>query len=239
MLIDEINKKYIEIYRWCLNNNIDPINLYDDLKKEPKLININKIANYFFPYEKGVNRNDLQVFDISVYSVTMPREANIISYTIKKLLNIKHNNITITDGTSNVGGNTLSFSSFFKKVNSIEYNPKIYNGLVHNCKNVYKRRNIKFYLGDCTEIIPNLTQDVIFIDPPWNGMFYKAYSKLHLKLGTKDVFDLVSEWYKNKKAKLYCIKCPSNFDFDPFIETFHNIYIQKLKNWNTIYILDI
>ena len=82
-----------------------------------------------------------------------------------------------------------------------------------------------------------MSQDVIFIDPPWNGLFYKAYDKLHLYLGNKDIFDIVSEWYNKKKAKLYCIKCPSNFDFDPFIKNFNDIYIQKLKNWNVIYIL--
>jgi hypothetical protein len=240
MLINEINKKYIEVYRWCLRNNIDAINIFADANKEPKLVDANKIVNYFFPDQKGVNKKDLQMFDISIYSITLPKEANIISTTIKKLLNfynIDKNNITITDGTANVGGNTLSFSSYFTKVNSIEYDNKTYNGLVHNCKNIYKRHNITFYNGDCTKIIPTLTQDVIFIDPPWNGLFYKAYDKLHLYLGNKDIFDIVSDWYNTTQAKLYCIKCPFNFDFEPFIKNFQNIHIQKLKNWNVIYIL--
>ncbi len=183
------------------------------------------------------------MFDISVYSVTMPQEANLISMTIKNLLymknkNINFNNIVITDGTANVGGNTLSFSSYFTKVNSIEYNEKTFEGLKYNCQTIYKRKNITFYLGDCTKIIPRLYQDIIFIDPPWNGLFYKAYEKLHLNLGDRDVFEIISEWFNNKKAKIYCIKCPFNFDFEQFIKTFSNIYIQKLKNWNVIYILD-
>jgi hypothetical protein len=87
----------------------------------------------------------------------MPKEAEIISMTIKDLLkislinrNIKSDNIVVTDGTANVGGNTLSFSSHFKKVNSIEYNHNTFEGLKHNCKNIYKRKNIEFY--DFTKI---------------------------------------------------------------------------------------
>ncbi len=47
-----------------------------------------------------------------------------------------------------------------------------------------------------------LKQDVIFIDPPWNGLFYKAYDKLHLELSNNDVFDILSNWFENKKAKI-------------------------------------
>ena len=243
-LIQEINKKYVEIYKWCLNNNIDAINIFADSNKEPSLVDSKNMVHYFFPNQKNVNKQDLKMFDISLYSITLPREANIISETIKKLLQITTNNsmnnmhnIIITDGTANVGGNTLSFSSYFKKVNSIEFDKKTYEGLKHNCDDVYKRKNITFFNGDCTKIIPDLHQDVIFIDPPWNGLFYKAYDKLHLFLGNKDIFDIVSEWYNNKRAKLYCIKCPFNFDFEQFIRNFPNIYIQQLKNWNVIYIL--
>ncbi len=241
-LINEINKKYVEIYKWCINNNIEAINLFSDSNKEPKLIDSKDIVNKFFPHQIGVDKNQLKVFDISIYSITLPHEANRISLTIKDLFKIKfkyYNNIVITDGTSNVGGNTLSFSTYFSKVNSIEYNHDTFEGLKHNCENVYNRKNIKFYEGDCTKIIPMLKQDVIFIDPPWNGLFYKAYDKLHLELSNNDVFDILSNWFENKKAKIYCLKCPSNFDFDPFINKFENIYIQKQKKWNVIYILDI
>jgi hypothetical protein len=236
-LINIINKKYIDIYRWCLNNKIDAINLFSDTNKEPQLINSDKFINYFFPDQKGLDKSQLKIFDISVYSITLPKEANIISMTIKKLLNNNHN-LVITDGTANIGGNTLSFSSHFKIVNSIEYDKETFEGLKHNCEKIYKRKNITFYLGDCTEIIPKLKQDVIFIDPPWDGLFYKAYTKLHLYLGKKDIFDIISKWYNSdNKILLYCIKCPFNFDFEPFIQNFSNIYIQKLKNYYVIYIL--
>jgi hypothetical protein len=236
-IIKNINKGYIKNYKWCLDNNVPAINLSADENKSPTLVKNDKFLSYLFPNQNGVNKNNIKFFDISIYSVTPPKEAQMISLMIKKLLNIIDNNIIITDGTANVGGNTLNFSSNFKKVNSIEYNKETYEGLVYNCQEVYKRENIDFYMGDCIKIINHLKQDVIFIDPPWNGSFYKAYDKIHLKLSGIDVYDIINGWFNKKRAKMYCVKCPFNFDFISFINKFSNIYIQKLKNYNVIYIL--
>ncbi len=243
-LVREINKKYVEIYKWAINNNIDIINIFSDSGKEPKLINDEKIVNYLFPNQKGVNKSDIKLFNVSVYSVTPPIEAKKISDFIKNIFNgfLKYNihqihNLSITDGTANVGGNTINFSYNFNKVNTIEINQNVFDILKHNCKNVYKRKNIFFYHGDCTKIIPNIKQDIIFIDPPWDGMFYKAYNKLHLYLSNIDIIDIVKEWYDKKLAKLYVIKCPANLDFDPFINNYSQLFIQKLKNYNIIYII--
>lgn len=243
-LVREINKKYVEIYKWAINNNIDIINIFSDSGKEPKLINDEKIVNYLFPNQKGVNKSDIKLFNVSVYSVTPPNEAKKISDVIKNIFNgfFKYNinqmhNLSITDGTANVGGNTINFSDNFNKVNTIEINQNVFDILKHNCKNVYKRKNIFFYQGDCIKIIPNIKQDIIFIDPPWDGMLYKAYNKLHLYLSDIDIIDIVKEWYGKKLAKLYIIKCPANLDFEPFIANYSQIFIQKLKNYNIIYII--
>jgi hypothetical protein len=239
-LIREINKKYIEIYKWCINNNVSAINIFSDSDKEPKIVNEEKIVNYLFPHQKGINKADIKIFNVSIYSVTPPIEAKKISNTIKDIFNgfFKYtSNLSITDGTANVGGNTINFSDNFNKVNTVEINKNVFNALKHNCQNVYKKRNISFYNGDCTNIIPKLKQDIIFIDPPWDGMFYKAYDKLHLYLGNMDIIDIVKDWYEKKLAKLYVIKCPANLDFDPFISTYSQIFIEKLKNYNVIYIV--
>lgn len=239
-LIREINKKYIEIYKWCMNNNVSAINIFSDSDKEPKLVNEEKIVNYLFPNQKGVNKSEIKMFNVSIYSVTPPIEAKKISNTIKDIFNgfFKYSsNLSITDGTANVGGNTINFSDNFNKVNTVEINENVFNALKHNCQNVYKKRNISFYNGDCRDIIPKLKQDIIFIDPPWDGMFYKAYDKLHLYLGNMDIIDIVKDWYQKKLAKLYVIKCPANLDFDPFISIYSQIFIEKLKNYNVIYIV--
>ncbi len=240
-LLKEINKRYVEIYKWALDNNIKIINIFSDHNKEPKLLNENKIVDYLFPNQKGVDKAQLKLFNVSLYSVTPPYEALQISETIKKILdgflNYKNSkNITITDGTANVGGNTINFSKNFLNVNTIEINQEVFNALKHNCENIYKLKNIMFHQGDCIDIIPKLKQDVIFIDPPWNGAFYKAYDKLHLYLGKNDVVDVVKEWYNKKLAKLYVIKVPANYDFEYYIGEYKNIYIQQIRNYNIIYL---
>ena len=245
-LITEINKRYIEIYKWSLKNNIPVINIYSDFNKKPELIKENNLTSYLFPNQKGINKSDIKLFNFSLYSVTPPNESKKISNTIKNIFlgffKLSYNEILklcITDGTANVGGNTLNFSDNFIKVNTIEINSEVFEALKHNCINVYHRKNIIFHQGDCTKIIPTLKQDIIFIDPPWNGAFYKAYDKLHLFLGDNDVVDIIKEWYDKKLARLYVIKCPANFDFDPFIINYKQLFIEKLKNYNLIYIINV
>ncbi len=240
-LIKEINKRYVEAYKWALQNNISVVNVFSDINKEPKLVPQSKLINYLFPNQHGVDKKQIIIFDVSLYSVTPPSEAFEISKTIKQILiaflGYKNtNNISITDGTANVGGNTINFSKNFSKVNTIEINKNVFDALTHNCSNVYKLKNIKYYHGSCLDIIPNLNQDVIFIDPPWNGALYKAYNKLHLYLNKNDIEDVIDEWIQKKLAKLYVIKCPANYDFDYYIQKYKNTYIQKLRNYNIIYL---
>ena len=106
---------------------------------------------------------------ISLYSVTLPVNSHIISNIIKK--DFPDSKI-ITDATSNIGGNTLSFSLFFDKVNAVEYEKETFNYLKYNM-NIYKRTNIKFYNDDYTKILSDINEDIIYIDPPWSGIDYK------------------------------------------------------------------
>jgi len=245
-LVKEINKRYVEIYRWTLKNNIPVINIFSDENKKPELLKKSDLVNYLFPNQKGINKFDIKLFNVSIYSVTPPIEAKKISDMIKNIFygffkyNIhKINNLCITDGTANVGGNTINFSDNFNKVNTIEIEDEVFNALKHNCINVYNRKNINFYLGSCLDVIPKLKQDIIFIDPPWNGALYKSYDNIHLFLGNTDIIDIIKEWYNKKYAKLYIIKCPANLDFEPFIKNYKHIFIEKLKNYNVIYIINV
>ena len=235
--------RYVEIYRWFKQNNLPVINIFQE--KEPQLLSKKEISTYYFPLERGVDRSKLEMTDISIYSITLPQEAELISQTILYLYrtfftncNDNYKNLTITDATANVGGNTINFSKYFKRVNTIEIDPTTFDILKHNCVDVYKRRNISFYLGDCTKVIPKLKQDIIFFDPPWSGLMYKAYDKLDLSLGDLSMIDIIKEYYKKNNAKIYAYKCPANLNFDPFIKEFPLITMQKLKNYNIIYIIN-
>jgi hypothetical protein len=230
-------------------------NILDE--NNPKLItDINKVlklTNFLFPYQKGIDKSKLLIYDVCVYSITHPLESKIIAQTIRDIFNgiqniecyvtnqskarINPGDLSITDTTANIGGNTLAFSFAFKKINSIEINSTLFEGLENNCK-IYKCNNINFYNNDCLEIVPSLKQDVLFFDPPWGGPSYKNYEKLKLFLNNKNILDIIKEWKEQSLARIYVLKAPFNFDINPFIheKSFENIYIQKLKKFNVIYI---
>jgi 16S rRNA G966 N2-methylase RsmD len=126
----------------------------------------------------------------------------------------------------------------FKKVNSVELDKDIYEGLKYNCTEVYKRDNITFYNDDCLKVIPKVKQNIIFIDPPWGGYDYKKTDKLPLFLGDKNIFDIVMDWYDQSLAELIVVKYPNNFDLDPFLKEkkFPFIFLQKLDKYGIMYI---
>ena len=71
--------------------------------------------NIFFP---DMQNKHILMDDVSKYSITLPDKAEIISEIIKKNYQLRYpednlDDLTITDAMACVGGNTLSFSSFF------------------------------------------------------------------------------------------------------------------------------
>ena len=72
--------------------------------------------NFLFPKVKKLNKN-FKSDTVGKYSITKPFEANYITNIIKETYNLIDNsksyNLIITDGTSGVGGNTISFCKNF------------------------------------------------------------------------------------------------------------------------------
>ena len=80
-----------------------------------------EIINKIFP--KIINNNLLQYDEVGLWSITLPEDANIISTIIYSLIGYS----TIFDATAGIGGNTISFSNYFKKVIAIENNINRFN----------------------------------------------------------------------------------------------------------------
>ena len=106
-----------------------------------KLQNVTKRYFYLFPKEPNVDRLRLLITDESIYSISKPRDAEKIIKLIKHVYKKDIFNATITDGTANVGGDTIHFSKHFNKVNSVELNPLHCKALENNLR-VYKRKNV-------------------------------------------------------------------------------------------------
>jgi hypothetical protein len=69
------------------------------------------ILNKIFPPSENIK--NLGYDSEGLWSITLPQDADTISQII---LNENNSDITIIDTTAGLGGNTLSFAKYFKKV---------------------------------------------------------------------------------------------------------------------------
>ena len=165
-----------------------------------------------FPTVKNVDKSKLQITNVGLYSVSKISGSLKLVYLIKKYF--KTNKLTITDGTANVGSDSIMLALHFNKVNSIEYDKTEFKVLQNNVKQ-YNLDNIDLYNDDTTKKLKDLIQDVIFIDAPWGGVDYKDSKNIKLFMSNKEISDIFNE---NKNyAKLFIFKVPVNYDFNYFI----------------------
>ena len=195
------------------------------------------IIKVSYPYAKLIFENlQLEQFnkllftDESIYSSSKVEGSKLLKKIIFE--NLKDENITITDGTANIGTDSIYLSNYFKNINSVEISNINYQALTNNI-NVFKTNNIKPILGDILNEINNLHQDVIYIDAPWGGRNYKKNDNMKLFLGNMEILDFYKE-FKNK-AKIFVFKIPYNYNFEYLKNNIDNkIIIYPFKKENKI-----
>ena len=200
---------------------------------------INKRLPGLFPnIPRSVLRN--LMFDTeAIFSVTNQTIANDIC---KRLFSIKGVNSysKVTDTTACVGGNVFSFVRSFRNINAIEIDPKKCKMLRHNLKVLdenyvnFDSSRVNIIEGNCldyifsddteTETAPMVTQDILFIDPPWGGIKYKEHKDLDLYLedsngNNLELFDIIAKLKGN--TKFIILKVPINYNLNN---------IQKVKD---------
>ncbi|KAE9350517.1 hypothetical protein PF008_g6400 [Phytophthora fragariae] len=121
--------------------------------------------------------------------------------------------LVVTDGTACVGGNVLSFCDFFTHVNAIENDSTRVQMLRHNLQ-VLKKTNARCIHSNYLDVMLELQQDVVFLDPPWGGPEYKDLEKVDLFLGGLPLHEICARLQGNTKCIV--LKVPSNFDGDKF-----------------------
>ena len=202
-----------------------------------KIENIdNKFKANYFPQTNGINYDNIKLTTEGVYSVSSIQS---VKKMIKILKNIfGNNNITITDDTANNGSDTIKLALEFNNINSIEIDKLNYSVLENNV-NEYKLTNVNLYNGNSLEIIPKLTQDVIYIDAPWGGTNYKEKNTMSLYLDNKELSDIYNEY--KKYTKLFIFKVPLNYNFTFFIQNTYvskyNIYLYSKNNIKKFYFM--
>ena len=171
-----------------------------------------------FPEPSSGNYYGLKIDEEGLYSITHPKDADIISKTIIEI--IGKSDIQILDMTAGCGGNMISFIKFFKFIVGIEFDKVRYNILTDNL-NKYTNKNYQLLCGDATKYSLYNNFDVYFIDPPWGGPDYKNNQNIKLYLSNIKIEDFILTLPKNK---LIVLKLPFNYN----IENFKTNIIKKL-----------
>jgi precorrin-6B methylase 2 len=187
------------------------------------------IKPIFFPVifkGKLINYNKFKTTDEGIFSVTPPVEANLFSLIIKNMFPKAK---IIMDGTANCGGNTISFGLFFDKVISIEFEKENFDALKNNVS-LYDLDNVEIRHGNTLNYYKKEKYDILFLDPPWGGPNYKKKSILDLKLGNKDIKDIIHD-LNNLKVMGLVFKLPNNFNITQNYLIGRYLSIIKIRNY--------
>jgi 16S rRNA G966 N2-methylase RsmD len=179
------------------------------------------------------------VTNVGLYSISNRHDSGTLTRILSHIFkswNKDTKDIVITDGTAGIGGNTLSFSNVFKRVNSIEMDPIQFEALKHNV-NVYRKNNIPLYNADCLNLIPKLDQNAIFVDPPWGGKSYKNEVDIDLTINDVPMIQIVNRWKKEcKDLWIVAVKIPKNFALQKFanLSDYPFIYLLYFRKYNVV-----
>jgi len=193
-----------------------------------------RFLRYLFNENDFQNEYDLRKIKLdstSIYSITPYKYTIQINELIKK--HTGSFNMTITDATACVGGDSISFCKHFKKVNSIELCPDRFYFLCENLK-LYGFNNCMLYNGNSLEIIKKIKQDIIFLDMPWGGRNYKDKKEMELYLSGIPSYKICNDF--KKYAEYVVLKVPNNFGFERFKKNinFSNCFVYDLEKFQLL-----
>jgi hypothetical protein len=180
----------------------------------------NKIVNVSYNFTKTIFNNiNNEIFKKIMFTTDSIYSSSKLKGSMKLIdiiLKTTNNNLDlkITDGTANIGTDSIHMAEVFKHVNAIEYSIINFGALQNNVNVLNKRNNMNTYNGDTNDIIKEISQDLIYIDAPWGGPNYKEFNKLRLYLGNVEILNFYLE--NKDRAKYFVFKVPYNYDFDYF-----------------------
>lgn len=182
------------------------------MKPEPIIVSKDLFESKF-PKREGVRPKDVRMSNVSIYSVTRPETAVLITNILLEELGTPE--AVITDAFANVGGMTIALASVFKKVNACELEPLHCKYLKHNLAKYGLLSKTKVYCGDVLLNIRKLGyQDAIFLDPPWGGPSYKDARRFRFPLINQKhhIARIMIDLMKIEGVKLVVLLCPSSID---------------------------
>lgn len=190
-------------------------------------------------YFSDIPFNLLSKLKMSSYSLMATSLPDHALYLID-VLKCYHEDLTkvvITDATSCIGGNSRIFVSVFKYVNIVDIS-KMHIDILNDNFDVLglhtKYKNFITINENYLNIMEDLKQDIIFLDPPWGGPNYIKNNSKFLYLQDKegkyvDINDLISN-VLCKKAGIIVVKIPRTYDVKNFysMNIFKSIKIARI-----------
>jgi precorrin-6B methylase 2 len=197
----------------------------------------------YFPVVSGINRSKLQMAPNSSYSITKPKDAKQIEEFINK--HIGRKNLSILDGTANVGGDVIHFglNPNVEKVVAIEINAATFSKLQNNIRVYGLEKKIHAIHGNSLDIIEKCADgahfDILFLDAPWGGTSYIKQKLLNLEMSGKKLVDVIKMAQKCRNIDNIILKIPFNYNLYQLIRLteFHTIIIEKIKTTKGFYMI--
>lgn len=153
----------------------------------------------------------LQINEVGSWSMTRRADGNSLVAEVLPLLGDSVTQMRLTDGTANMGGDTINFAKYFGHINSVEIDENHFKLLTNNVK-AYGYSNIRLIHGDFWQVWPELAgqTDVLYLDVPW-GKDYKMHSTLEMCLGNRVMKDELNGLMQSN-VKYVILKVPNNAD---------------------------
>jgi len=116
----------------------------------------------------------------------------------------------VVDAFCGAGGSAIGFARTGKKVIAIDAHSERLDMAKYNAALFNVSDNVEFICGDCLQIMPGLSPDTIFLDPPWGGTDYNEIERFRLS-------DFMPDGTKLLKVAIsitnsVVIRLPKNFD---------------------------
>lgn len=209
-------------------------------KKKKNFILMNGLTDF-----SDSERKSFKTDKVGLYSITSSEIAKDITISLAKYFS-KYSSIAITDATASVGGNSLSFllHPLFNPVNLVELDPIRVNCLKHNIsiiKDRIENKTFNIYSQSYLDIMMDLEEDVVFIDPPWGGPDYYKYDNIDLFLSNEvPLFNICNKLFTKPKLKIIVLKVPNNFGLTKFKNSLDKtIEISRFNNLEKLRKMDI
>ena len=185
---------------------------YDDNDNKIITVDLYFIKKIFLNYDllSVDNKNNLLFTEDSIYSSSRLKGSKRLMDVINKYYP-NNFDVRITDGTANIGTDSINLGTVFKNINAIEISKINYQALSNNINTFNLENRIKCYNSDINIKIKDLEQDIIYIDAPWGGKEYKNDTNISLYLGNVEITDFFLE--NKDKAETFIFKVPYNYNF--------------------------